>query len=235
MNIKCMSVTKHYGKLTALRDFSFTFQSGGTYGILGINGAGKSTLIGCLTGNLKYEGEIVIDGAGRHGIGYVPQSLALYPELSVMENLLFFARIHRIPKKSAVERATSLMARTGLTEKADTAVRDLSGGMQRKLNLITALVHNPEVLICDEVCIGIDPPSRKEILTYLKQLADEGMTILYTSHYLDEVAFLCDDIVFLHEGRIVKQGPTRTLTASVEKGEGDLADVFEQVLREEEA
>lgn len=232
--IQLQNVTKKYKKNTALYPFTFQFNPGQGYGILGMNGAGKSTLIGCITGNLKYEGNISFSELSLHEIGYVPQELAIYPELSVMENLLFFGALFGLPKSVAKKRAHALMNKVGLADKEKEKAKNLSGGMKRKLNVITGLIHQPRYLICDEVCVGIDPISRQEILAYLKELVHQGLGLIYTSHYLDEVEFLCEDILFLHEGKIELQGKKSEISKIIGNGkENNLHDIFIHVIRKE--
>lgn len=233
--IRIHHIKKAYRKALVLDDFSYTFQDGSSYGILGINGAGKSTLISCIMNNLKYSGTIQLEGLSRYEIGYVPQELAIYPELSVKDNLLFFATLYKVDKNVAKERAKELMERVDLKEKENTLAKELSGGMKRKLNLITGLIHQPKLLICDEVCVGIDLMARKEILESLKTLQKEGLQILYTSHYLDEVEFLCDKVLFIHEGKLILEGNTKELVQEIGgKKDSHLSDVFEKVMREKE-
>lgn len=227
--IKVKGISKSYGEKLALSDFSYDFADDCGYGILGVNGAGKSTLIGCITRNLSYKGKIEYLDLGKQDLGYVPQELAIYPELSVMDNLLFFASIYKMDKNLAKKRATSLIERVGLKEKSNELAKNLSGGMKRKLNLITGLIHSPKYLICDEVCVGIDPISRKDILEYIKELQGEGLVVIYTSHYLDEVEFLCDKVVFINEGRLLLEGST----AEISGEEAGLSEIFEKLLRKD--
>lgn len=234
--IELKNISKKYKKLLALADFSYDFAPGNVYGILGINGAGKSTLINCITKNVSFDGELNYVDLSIWDIGYVPQELAVYPELSVMDNMLFFASVYKIDKNEAKKRSLKLIEKVGLKEKISTRASNLSGGMKRKLNLITGLVHNPKLLICDEVCVGIDPISRKEILEYLKELKSNGLSIIYTSHYLDEVEYLCDRIVFLDKGKLILEGETEALIeeiSSAEDKKADLSDVFVKVLRKD--
>lgn len=231
--IELKRVSKKYKKLLALADFSYKFESGSVYGILGVNGAGKSTLINCITKNVSFQGELNYANLSIWDIGYVPQELAIYPELSVMDNMLFFASVYKMDKKEARDRSIELIETVGLKDKTFTKASDLSGGMKRKLNLITGLIHNPVLLICDEVCVGIDPISRKEILEYLKKLKQNGLSIIYTSHYLDEVEYLCDRIIFLDKGKLILEGETQKLIediANAEHKKSDLSDVFMKVL-----
>ncbi|MDY6037686.1 MAG: ABC transporter ATP-binding protein [Eubacterium sp.] len=234
--IELKNISKKYKKLLALADFSYDFAPGNVYGILGINGAGKSTLINCITKNVSFDGELNYVDLSIWDIGYVPQELAIYPELSVMDNMLFFASVYKIDKNEAKKRSLKLIEKVGLKEKISTRASNLSGGMKRKLNLITGLVHNPKLLICDEVCVGIDPISRKEILEYLKELKSNGLSIIYTSHYLDEVEYLCDRIVFLDKGKLILEGETEALIEEISYAEdkkADLSDVFVKVLRKD--
>lgn len=234
--IELKHITKRYKKFLALIDFSYDFENGNAYGILGVNGAGKSTLINCITQNVLFDGELNYIDLSIWDIGYVPQELAIYPELSVMDNMLFFASIAKMDKRIAKERSIALIEKVGLKEKISIKASDLSGGMKRKLNLITGLIHNPKLLICDEVCVGIDPISRKEILEYLKELKNNGLNIIYTSHYLDEVEYLCDKIVFLDRGSLVLEGETDKLIKEISNAEDkemNLSDIFVKVLRKD--
>ncbi len=232
--IKLKNVSKSYGKKLALSNFSYDFVSEKGYGILGINGAGKSTLIGCITNNLSYIGDIEYIHLNKHDIGYVPQELAIYPELSIIDNLLFFASIHKMNKKVAKQKAAELIKRTGLQEKTNELAKHLSGGMKRKLNLITGLIHSPKYLICDEVCIGIDPISRRDILDYIGELQNKGLVVIYTSHYLDEIEFLCNKILFLNEGQLILEGSTLEIAKKIGASDDTgLSEVFEKVLRKD--
>lgn len=234
--IELKHITKKYKKLLALIDFTYSFENGKTYGILGVNGAGKSTLINCITQNVSFDGELNYIDLSIWDIGYVPQELAIYPELSVLDNMLFFASLYKINKHDAIKRSIQLIETVGLKEKTNVKVTDLSGGMKRKLNLITALVHQPKLLICDEVCVGIDPISRLEILEYLNSLKNDQLSIIYTSHYLDEVEYLCDKIVFLDKGEIVLEGEKNKLIESMSESKNSkahLSDIFVKVLRKD--
>ncbi len=234
--IELKHVTKKYKKLLALIDFSYIFTNGNAYGILGINGAGKSTLINCITKNISFQGELNYIDLNIWDIGYVPQELAIYPELSVMDNMLFFASVYKMNEKEAKDRSLKLIEKVGLNEKTFVKASNLSGGMKRKLNLITGLIHNPKLLICDEVCVGIDPISRREILEYLQELKNNGLNIIYTSHYLDEVEYLCDKIIFLDKGKLILEGKTQMLIENItddQNKKSDLSDVFMKVLRKD--
>lgn len=231
--IHLKNVSKSYKKKIALENFSYDFKENIAYGVLGINGAGKSTLINCITKNISYKGNIDYEDLSRWEIGYVPQELAIYKELSVKENLEFFASAYRLERKEAKKRSEELIKRVGLWDKKDALPKDLSGGMKRKLNLITGLVHNPRFLICDEVCVGIDIISRKEILEYLKELLDSGLTMIYTSHYLDEIEYLCDRIIFLNQGKLILEGDKSELVKTICDKGSNLSDLFLKVLREE--
>ncbi len=137
-------------------------------------------------------------------------------------------------KYVAKKRAKELIERTGLKEKADELAKNLSGGMKRKLNLITGLIHEPKYLICDEVCVGIDPISRRDILDYIKELQNNDLVVIYTSHYLDEIEFLCDKIIFLNEGSLLLEGSTIEISKEIAgKEDADLSEIFEKLLRKD--
>lgn len=229
--IQLNNVSKTYKDLVALDSFNYTFDND-VYGILGINGAGKSTLINCITNNIAYTGQINYEELSVKDIGYVPQELAIYPELSVLDNMMFFASLNKIDKATAKTRSIELIDTVGLTDKINTKAQDLSGGMKRKLNLITGLVHDPKLLICDEVCVGIDIISRTEILEYLQELKNNGLNIIYTSHYLEEIEYLCENLVFIDHGKLVLEGKTHDLLQrlSSDDKELELKDLFLKVI-----
>ena len=136
-------------------------------------------------------------------------------------------------KTEARDRSVELIETVGLKEKTNIKARELSGGMKRKLNLITGLIHKPKLLICDEVCVGIDTISRKEILEYIKGLKESGLSIIYTSHYLDEIEYLCDKIIFLDKGKLILEGETEKLLEDITNSKhekSDLSDLFMNVL-----
>ncbi len=190
-------------------------------GILGANGAGKTTLMSIISGLLKgYEGEFDILGACmnqqclraiRSRIGFVPQDIALYAQLTVYENLRFFYHIHGLPAQELEQSISYWLDRFDLSSKKDALVSQLSGGMQRKVNIIAALLHKPEILIMDEPAAGVDIHSRHSIYEILEEFRDQKGSLLYTSHYLQEAERLCDRVYILEKGSLIAQGAPATL------------------------
>lgn len=212
------NISKYYRNSCALHDISFHVPEGSIFGIMGANGAGKSTLFEIMTTLLgDFNGELRIGGLDvrkdqkeiHHIIGYVPARFSLYGELTVQENLSFFAGIYGCSESRIYENHASLWA--GLAPFAGKQARYLSGGMKQKLSVCCALVHNPKILFLDEPTTGIDPGSRRELWLELVALRNRGVTILASTHYLDEVDAM-DHILFLHHGRrLILDAPQRLL------------------------
>ncbi|MFF0769226.1 ATP-binding cassette domain-containing protein [Nonomuraea wenchangensis] len=222
--LKCHELRKTFGDLVAVADVSFAITAGETYGLLGPNGAGKTTTISMIAGILDRDGgEVLVCGRphgpsstwGKRRIGYVPQELALYPDLTARENLRFFARLHGLGRAEARRRIDEVLAVVGLTDRAEDAVKNFSGGMKRRLNIGVGLLHRPPLLILDEPTAGVDPQSRNAILESVAALAGEGTAILYTTHYMEEAERLCDRIGILDLGRIRAEGTRRELVGLV--------------------
>jgi len=209
--IRAESLRKSYDGLTAVDGASFEIRPGETFGLLGPNGAGKTTTIHMLVGALQPDaGSIEVAGAPdpsraevRRAIGLAPQALSLYAELTGEENLLFFARLHGLRGARLRDRVDWALGFAGLREKARQRVGAYSGGMQRRLNLACALVHEPRVLFLDEPTAGVDPQSRIHLFANIEALAREGRTILYTTHYMEEAERLCDRVAIMDRGRIL--------------------------------
>jgi ABC-2 type transport system ATP-binding protein len=224
-------VTKKYGDLTAVKDVSFAVPRGQCFGLLGPNGAGKTTTISMICGVLPPDaGTVAVDGQSvsadtspaKGRIGYVPQELALYEELSAADNLRLFGGMYGLRGAALRGRIAEALAITGLADRAAEPVSRFSGGMKRRLNIGAALVHDPEFLIFDEPTVGVDPQSRNAIFDTLKGLQAAGKTILYTTHYMEEVERLCDRVAIMDHGAIVADdtldGLRRLLPASDEVG-----------------
>ncbi|MCB9898541.1 MAG: ABC transporter ATP-binding protein [Planctomycetes bacterium] len=209
--LEARSLRRRYGDLLAVDDVSFEIRAGEAFGLLGPNGAGKSTTIHMLAGVVTPDGgEIVVDGQRdpsrpdvRRAIGVAPQGLALYDELSGEENLAVFARLYGLAGARLAERVTWALDFAGLADRRRQRVQAYSGGMKRRLNLACALVHEPKVLICDEPTVGVDPQSRNHIFDCIESLRDGGMTLLYTTHYMEEAQRLCDRVAIMDHGRIL--------------------------------
>jgi ABC-2 type transport system ATP-binding protein len=200
-----------YGSVTAVDGISFEVRANETFGLLGPNGAGKTTTIHMLVGLLRPDGgEIRINGltdptrpAARRTMGIAPQALSLYDDMTARENLIFFGRLHGMHGRRLRKRVKAVLERAALTERARSLVRTLSGGMQRRLQLACALLHEPQVLLLDEPTVGIDPQARHHILQDIEDLKRQGCTILLTTHYMEEAQKLCDRVAIMDHGHIL--------------------------------
>ena len=217
-------LTKSFDGVQVVESVSFTVHSQEIFGLLGPNGAGKTTTIRMLSTVLDPdEGDVSVGGhslaresdAVRRLIGVCPQELALYPELSATDNLIFFGRMAGLSGRESKERAEDILQRVGLTERAKDAVRKYSGGMKRRVNIAIALMSRPRLLFLDEPTVGIDPQSRNHIFDTVLALRDEGMSVLYTTHYMEEADRLCDRIGIMDEGRIIALGTPAELKGQI--------------------
>jgi ABC-2 type transport system ATP-binding protein len=213
--------------LEAVRGLSFAIRQGEIFGFLGPNGAGKTTTISMLSCLLEpTEGTAIVAGHDvvkapnevKRRIGLVPQELALYPTLSARDNLDYFGRIYGLRGRALRQRVDEVLETVGLTERAKAAVKTYSGGMKRRLNIAAGLLHHPEVLFLDEPTVGVDPQSRNAIFEHVERLRDEGMTVLYTTHYMEEAERLCDRVAIIDEGCIVALDTPRKLIADLGGG-----------------
>ncbi|UTY24393.1 ABC transporter ATP-binding protein [Treponema denticola] len=225
--LEVKDVSKKYGKKQVLSGVSFDIEEGDIFGLIGPNGAGKSTLINIITGILDpLNGEVLIGGysikkkpiEAKKLIGLVPQELALSEDISAIDNLNFFASLYGLSGKKLKEAVNEALEVVGLTEKKKGKVKKFSGGMKRRLNLAAAIMHKPRLLILDEPTVGIDPQSRNNIFEYLRKVnSQDKTTILYTSHYMEEVEELCKNIFVIDEGREIAYG---SLNSVKEKANG---------------
>ncbi len=209
------NVSKKFGNSTVVDDISFSVNSGEIYGLLGPNGAGKSTTINMICGLLSQtKGDILVFDKNtkknlkstKRDIGIVPQDIAIYEDLTAIENVMFFGSIYGISKKELKAKANKALEFVGLLDKAKTLPSKFSGGMKRRLNIACALVYEPKLIIMDEPTVGIDPQSRNYILESIKTLNKQGATIIYTSHYMEEVEEICTKIAIMDKGTIIAQG-----------------------------
>lgn len=206
-------VTKQYGDRRVLDDVTFTVGDGRLTGFVGGNGAGKTTTMRILLGVLQADaGTVSIDGttigpADRRRFGYMPEERGLYPKMPVAEQITYFARLHGVDKRTAASRTTDLLDRLGLTPHADDAVEKLSLGNQQRVQVAAALAHDPEVLVLDEPFSGLDPMAVDVVLAVLREAAAGGVPVLFSSHQLDVVERLCDDVVVIAGGTIRAAGP----------------------------
>ncbi|NOX14925.1 MAG: ABC transporter ATP-binding protein [Epsilonproteobacteria bacterium] len=214
--IKISHVTKKYGNFKALNDLSFEVKKGTIFGLLGVNGAGKSTILSILNGLCKIDaGEIQIAGFDikkdiqkiKEISSIVPQNLAFYDKLTVKENLDFFSKIQNA-KKENYDKAIEV---NGLESVLDQRALTLSGGQKRRLNIAIGLLNNPQIIYFDEPTVGIDPKSRNEILSSIKNYKNFGITVVYTSHYMNEVEKICDEVAIISHGKLIKQDSLKNL------------------------
>lgn len=214
------NVKKTFGKKEVVRGVSFSVEKGESFGLLGPNGAGKSTTISMISGLLSIDGgDVKVGGesvqknamAVKKKIGVVPQEIALYPTLSARDNLVFWGKMYGLSGRAAKNRSDEVLEYIGLSDRAKDKVGTFSGGMKRRVNIGAALMHEPELLIMDEPTVGIDPQSRNHILETVKELNKNGMTVIYTSHYMEEVEYLCERIGIIDAGKVIALGTKRDL------------------------
>ncbi|MGI8432718.1 MAG: ABC transporter ATP-binding protein [Chthoniobacterales bacterium] len=210
-----INLTKRFGSITALDRVSLTLEAGEIFGLLGPNGAGKTTLMSLIAGlRSPDEGEILFEGEPvrserieqRARLGVVPQALALYEELSGEENLRLFGRLYGLSGAVLRERVEEGLRLVQLHERRRDQVKTYSGGMQRRLNIIAAVLHRPQLLLCDEPTVGVDPQSRNAIFELVEKLNGEGTTIVYSTHYMEEATRLCSRIGIIDHGKLLALG-----------------------------
>ena len=213
--IEVNHLKKSFGDLQAVQDASFNAEAGEVLSLLGPNGAGKSTTISMLSGLLTPTGgDACIMGhsiirepeAAKSSLGVVPQDIALYPDLSARENLVFWGKMYGLRGATLKSRVDEVLEIIGLTDRQKDFVDKFSGGMKRRVNIGAALLHKPAVIIMDEPTVGIDPQSRRHILDNVKELNQKGMTVLYTTHYMEEAAELSDHIAIMDKGIVIAYG-----------------------------
>ena len=223
--VSVRSLVKSFDTLKAVDGVSFEVAKGTCFGLLGPNGAGKSTAISMIVGTLVPDsGEVTIDGQSiksetdplRKKIGYVPQDLALFDDLNSYQNLSFFASLYGVSKVEIEQKSKEVLEIVGLKDRAKEPIKTFSGGMKRRLNIAIALIHSPELLILDEPTVGVDPQSRNAIFDVLELLKSRGMTLIYTSHYMEEVERMCDRIAIIDHGKVMIEGTLEQLLGTLE-------------------
>ena len=229
--LQTQSLTKHYGSLTAVQDLSLEVHEGEVFGLLGPNGAGKTTSINMMCGLLRPDsGQVVIHGKPitdgdadvRTRVGVCPQNIVLWGQLTCLEQMVFIGEMYGMKRKSVAQRSEQLLKELDLTEKRDQRARTLSGGMQRRLNLAMALVHDPEILVLDEPEAGLDPQSRVLVREYVKSLA-RRKTIILTTHNMDEAERMADRVAIIDHGKLLTVDTPEALKRTV--GEGDVLEI----------
>jgi ABC-2 type transport system ATP-binding protein len=208
--LACRGLRKQFGERVAVDNVSFTVADNECYGLLGPNGAGKTTTIAIACGLLKADaGVVTVDGEpggslkAKASVGYVPQDLALYPDLSARENLHFFGQLYGLGGKQLARRISETLDLVGLAERGKDRVGTYSGGMKRRANIAAGLLHEPRLLVLDEPTVGVDPQSRNAIL---ETVAGLGIAVLYTTHYMEEATKLCHRVGIIDDGRLIAEG-----------------------------
>ncbi|MCX6059694.1 MAG: ATP-binding cassette domain-containing protein [Chloroflexi bacterium] len=226
--LQVQNLVKNYGDFKAVKGVSFDIEEGEIFSLLGPNGAGKTTTISMLStlyaptsGDATIGGHsITKDPMGVRGIiGVVPQDLALYEDLTARENLIFWGQMYNLSGKSLTTRVDEVLEQIGLTDKAKDRVKTYSGGMKRRVNIGVGLLHKPRLLFMDEPTVGIDPQSRRAILDTVKDLNNQGMTLLYTTHYMEEAEELSHRVGIIDHGEMIAIGTQKELTQQVGEAE----------------
>ncbi|WP_395017441.1 ABC transporter ATP-binding protein [Robinsoniella peoriensis] len=222
--IKVMNLEKCYGDKEVVKKISFEIKRGEILCFLGPNGAGKSTTINILAGvlgadggEIQYKGKCIRDTKKeyRYHLGVVPQDLALYEDLTAIQNVRFFASLYGLKGRDLSEKAERALSFVGLKDRKNQKVKTFSGGMKRRLNIACAIAHEPELVIMDEPTVGIDPQSRNHILESIRELRSHGMTVLYTTHYMEEVEEISTRIIIMDDGLLIAEGTKEELKESI--------------------
>lgn len=218
--VEVRNLEKAFGSRKAVDGVSFAVGEGEVFGLLGPNGAGKSTTLSLISGLLRPQGgsvhiggwDVQLESGKAKGLlGVVPQEPAIYPQLSGQANLRFFGELQGLAGPELTAATDKALALVGLQDRAKDRAGKYSGGMKRRLNIAVGLIHNPKVLIMDEPTVGVDPQSRRHILDTVKALKSGGTTIIYTSHYVEEVEYLCDRVAIMDHGQMLAEGSTADL------------------------
>ena len=222
--LQVKNLYKKYDKTEAIAGVDFSIKQGEIYGLLGPNGAGKSTLIKMIAGiEKKDEGEIIFEEKERNinkykrNMGILTQDIAIYPSFTAYENISFFCSLYSFKGKELKRRVEKSLEFVGLSDCKNKKAKEFSGGMMRRLHLACAIAHTPKLIIMDEPTVGIDPQSRNHILQSVKMLKDNGASIIYTSHYMEEIEEICDEICILDKGKIIAEGTSKYLKENFSK------------------
>lgn len=222
LEVQVNNLVKTFGKHEAVKGVSFTIGKGEIFGLLGPNGAGKSTTINMMCGYLApSSGDAIINDLSitneprkvKRMIGVVPQEIALYKDLTSTENLEFFGEMYGLSARERKIRSEDILHFVDLYDRRNEPVENFSGGMQRRINMAIAMMHQPQFLMMDEPTVGVDPQSRENIFDTIEKLRDQGTTILYTTHYMEEAERMCNHIAIMDEGRIIAMGTLEQLLA----------------------
>ncbi len=230
--VKAEHLVKRIGGITAVDGVSFSIEPGQIFGYLGPNGAGKTTTISILSTYLPAtSGDALVGGFSvrreplkvKEIIGVVPQEIALYPTLTAMQNLRFCGKMYNLQGSMLDGRCREMLELVKLWERRDSRIEEFSGGMKRRINLAAGMLHRPRFLLLDEPTVGIDPQSRERIFDTIFKIRDDGTTVLYTSHYMEEVELLCDHIAIMDRGKIIAAGTLKDLLKML--GEGGMIEL----------
>ena len=222
--VEIRNLVKKYNDVTALKNVSLSVEEGIIYGLIGPNGSGKSTLINIISGLLSFDnGVCTILGRDinknkryiKNNIGVVPQEYSFYDDLKVKENMELFGRLYGLNKKSVNIRSDDILYKLGLIKDKNKYPSSFSGGMKRRVNIACSLIHNPKILIMDEPTAGLDPISRDYVLDVVKKINKEGCTVIYTSHYMEEVEDICRKAAILNKGVLLAEGDIKEIKALV--------------------
>lgn len=222
--LSVQNLVKNYGDFCAVDDLSFSVREREIFGLLGPNGAGKSTTMNVITSLCDFDkGSVTVDGMdivkdrerARRIIGMVPQEISLYPFLTAEENVKFFASLYGLKGKELISAAREALEFVGLSDRAKMKPKKMSGGMKRRLNIACGIAHHPKLIIMDEPTVGVDAQSREHILGSIKTLRERGATVIYTSHYMNEVEDICDRIAIIDHGKFVACGTEQELISEV--------------------
>ncbi len=212
--LEVIGLRKSFGETVAVKNATFSVGHGMCYGLLGPNGAGKTTAISIITGTVDADGgKVLLDGeqvstdnpGPKRKIGYVPQDIALYMEISALDNLRFFGSLYGLSGQHLENRIEYGLELTGLSDRAKEPISNYSGGMKRRLNIVAGLLHEPDLIVLDEPTVGVDPQSRNAIFDALETLTAAGKTLLYTTHYMEEVERLCQRVAIMDNGVVVAE------------------------------
>ncbi len=218
--IEIKNLSKSYGNTKALQDVSLKIEDGELFGLLGPNGAGKTTMINILNTYLSFEkGDVIINNLNvredevkiKRIVGVIPQEISLYDELTAMENLFFWGEIYGLSGTTLKQKCEEALRLVGLFDRRNDTLKKYSGGMKRRINISAGLLHNPQIILMDEPTIGVDPQSRNFIFEMIKKLNQQGKTIIYTTHYMEEAEKLCTKIAIIDHGKIIALGTKQEL------------------------
>lgn len=236
MIVKVDGLVKRYGKLVALDYLSFEVKEGEIFGLLGPNGSGKTTAINCILSLLKYDkGTIEIFGKPmrpdayeiKRDIGIIMQNVAVFEELNVYENVSYFCSLYIKDKDKIKELTDEAISFVSLEDYKKFYPKKLSGGLLRRLNIACGIVHKPKLIILDEPTVAVDPQSRNKILEGIKKLNENGATVIYTSHYMEEVEQICNNIAIIDKGKVVAQGTKDELKGMISTGEKIIIETYQ--------